>query len=268
MDIQVLHDKTVIYDFLKQERELQIYCIGDLDDFYWPHTIWFALRDKKIIKSLALLYVGMDTPTLLLFHKGSSAFSKHLLEGIRDFLPQELNVHLSTGLLEVFERRDVLTYYGFSHKMILKKNVAKPDDQHIRRLTIDDVPSLVELLAISYPQNWFDSRMIQTGKYFGYFNDGQLIGVAGIHVYSEEYKVAALGNITVHPGYRRQGMASKLTLALCYDLQKSTDVIGLNVRAENESAIKCYSNIGFEIIGSYNECYVKNEQNKEMPTDS
>ena len=53
--------------------------------------------------------------------------------------------------------------------------------------------------------------MLETGKYFGIRREGILVSVAGIHVYSPEYDVAALGNITTHPDFRGQGLGRKVT---------------------------------------------------------
>jgi predicted GNAT family acetyltransferase len=260
MKLLLLHDKKIIYDFLKQSPALQLFCIGDLDDFFWPKTTWYALQDQEGIKSIALFYVGMETPTLLLFEEHTSPFSIQLLQKIKHLLPQKFNAHFSTGLLDVYGRQNIVIYYGLSYKMTLKKAVAAPDyNTAIRRLNTEDIPSIVTLLSLAYPQSWFDSRMIQTDQYWGYFQDGQLVGVAGIHVYSEEYKVAALGNVATHPEYRGQKIAHKLVSTLCADLQKRIEIIGLNVRAENKIAIRCYENIGFEISGTYDECYYKNE---------
>lgn len=58
--------------------------------------------------------------------------------------------------------------------------------------------------VIAYPKNWFDSRMVESDKYYGDFINDTLVGIAGIHVFSEAYKIAALGNIATHPAYRAQ----------------------------------------------------------------
>lgn len=34
MDVKILSDKIAILEYLKEDAELQIYSIGDLDDFY------------------------------------------------------------------------------------------------------------------------------------------------------------------------------------------------------------------------------------------
>jgi ribosomal protein S18 acetylase RimI-like enzyme len=142
--------------------------------------------------------------------------------------------------------------------MILTGVPERISDENIRQLTISDITSIAGFFKIAYPGNWFDSRMINTGKYFGYFDAGDLIGIAGIHVYSPEFRIAALGNIATHPDFRGRKIAFKLTSSLCSDLKKTVDVIGLNVKSDNRAAIKCYENIGFEIRSSYDECYVRN----------
>ena len=47
MDLVIVHDKESIFNFLKEDSELQIYSIGDLDNFYWPNTIWYALKELE-----------------------------------------------------------------------------------------------------------------------------------------------------------------------------------------------------------------------------
>ena len=249
MDLVILHNKDAIFNFLKENSALQLYTIGDLDNFFWPKTIWYALKEKDKIKSIALLYVGMDTPTLLLFYNGDSSYSYQLIENIRQVLPAKFNAHLSSGLVDIFGKHNILDYFGFNYKMVLAKSVNALNDNNIRKLTTADLTIIKELYKNSYPQNWFDSRMLETKKYYGYFINDKLVGVSGIHVFSEEYKVAALGNITTHPDYRGQQIGYKLTSALCLDLQKCVDFIGLNVKSDNDYAIRCYKKIGFEIIG-------------------
>jgi predicted GNAT family acetyltransferase len=95
--------------------------------------------------------------------------------------------------------------------------------------------------------------MLQTDHYFGIWQDGALVSVAGIHVYSTHYRVAALGNITTHPAHRGRGLAARATAALCQSMRHDMNHMGLNVNAENSAAIACYRSIGFERIAEYGE---------------
>jgi len=258
MEIQIIHDKSRIWEFLKTNPELQVYCIGDLDDFFWPKTIWYALVDKSSICAIALLYIGMETLTLLAFYESKPDYTYELLTRIKSYLPNKFYAHLSPSLIKVFGENNIIHYYGRHHKMALRRKPTVVSDNNIRRLSVSDIPVIADFYAFAYPQNWFDKRMIETGKYFGYFTDNKLAGVAGIHVYSSEYRVAALGNIATHPDYRNRQIGFKLTSVLCANLSETADAIGLNVKADNEYALKCYKKIGFESIGEFDEYCLKN----------
>jgi ribosomal protein S18 acetylase RimI-like enzyme len=258
VETRIVRDKREIYRFLSKTPDLQIYTIGDLDDFFWPHTVWYAIYDIGEIQSIALLYTGMTPNTLLLFYDKDPGYSIRLLDSIRNLLPDRFNVHLSPGLIDVFGKDNVLENYGRNFRMILKHDPPEVIDNNIRQLGLRDLNIIKNLYEVAYPSNWFDSRMVETGKYLGYFHDEALIGIAGIHVYSSEYRIAALGNIATHPDFRGRKIAFKLTSALCLNLKTKVDLIGLNVSSENKPAIKCYENIGFEIRSTYDECFVQN----------
>lgn len=257
--LKVIHlkDKSSIFSFLSRTAELQVYCIGDLDDFFWPHTTWFGLAEDENILSIALLYTGLETPTLLCFYESRPEYPLELLKRIRAELPSRLYTHLSPGLTGLFKRDSKVVDFGAHYKMTLKRIPENVNDDNIRRLSGGDLSSILTFYTASYPGNWFDGRMLETGKYFGYFMNGMLIGIAGIHVYSEKYRIAALGNIATHPDYRGQQIAYKLTSVLCKDIKKNADVIGLNVKADNEFAIRCYQKAGFEVVGEYDESLVE-----------
>lgn len=257
-EVRLCRDKREIFDFLSGSAELQLYLIGDLDNFFWPNTVWYALYHKGEIMSIALLYKGMTPATFLLFQEENLQFPRELIRTVRNQLPGELNVHLSPDLINTFGRQNILENYGLHYRMILTGNPQKIADNNIRRLDMNHLSLLKQLYSDSYPGNWFDSRMLETGKYFGYFIGDTLAGVAGIHVYSAEYRIAALGNIVTRKEYRGMKIAFKLTSALCSDLKKSVDTIGLNVKADNIAAIRAYENAGFTKRAEYDECFIRN----------
>ena len=74
---------------------------------------------------------------------------------------------------------------------------------------------------------------------------------------SPRYRVAALGNIATHPKYRGKGYGTAVTAKLCGSLLREVDHIGLNVKADNKSAIRCYEKLGFEVVCSYGEYEVE-----------
>lgn len=255
-----IHDKDVIERTLRRNTALHVYSLGDLDDFFWPKTQWYGWRDGDSIEAIVLLYLGQDLPALLAFTESPEPM-RDLLCHLCSRLPYRFYTHLSLGLEEVFDKAWALKAGGLHRKMHLTQteNLEKIDCSGVERLLTKDEAEILLFFAESYPGNWFDPRMLETGQYFGIRDGGKLVSLAGVHVYSPMSQVAALGNIATHPDYRRRGFGRRCTARLCQSLLKTVEVIGLNVKADNTGAIHCYESLGFEIHASYNEYFVERQ---------
>lgn len=255
-----LHDKASIERVLRPNVYLHLYSIGDLDDFFWPYTTWYATEDETEPRSLALLYTGQSLPALLALSENSEAIHG-LLESISDLLPQQFYAHLSPGVDAALRPTHKLEAHGEHIKMAL-----------VRRSAVESVPcegtcslgqenagEMAEFYARCYPGNWFDPRMLDTRQYFGIRAGGHLVSVAGIHVYSRKYQVAALGNVATLPSHRNKGYAKRVTARTCQSLLGDVRHIGLNVKADNNAAIACYRRLGFEPVASYFEYMVSSQ---------
>lgn len=256
-----LHDKLNIEEVLRRNTFLHIYGIGDLDDFFWPYTTWYASEDNEGIGEIALLYAGPGTPTLLGLSENPHKMSK-LLVSLTDSLPPSLYAHLSPGVDEELRPTHDLDSHGEHLKMGLvnPSALATCDYSDTCRLGPENLDEVIAFFDQAYPDNWFNPRMLETNQYFGIREKGKLVSVGGIHVYSRDYKVAALGNIAVSPFHRRQGYARRTVARLCRSLLKHVDHIGLNVKADNTTAVSCYKKLGFETVASYYEVVIRKKQ--------
>ncbi|MBZ0289575.1 MAG: GNAT family N-acetyltransferase, partial [Anaerolineae bacterium] len=178
-----------------------------------------------------------------------------LIRSIFHLLPRRIYSHLSAGLPEVLAERYTLDDHGPHYKMLLRdqSRLDNVDTSEVIPVTPADRAGIEHLFEVSYPGNWFDPRMLETGCYYGVKRGDEWLTVSGVHVYSPEQRVAALGNITTHPAYRGQGLAKAASAKLCIELARTTDIIGLNVKADNASAIACYKGLGFEKVADYSE---------------
>jgi predicted GNAT family acetyltransferase len=96
--------------------------------------------------------------------------------------------------------------------------------------------------------------MLDTGRYVGIRRDGRLACVAGVHVWSPTWRVAALGNVATLPSLRGSGLATSACARLCRVLlDDGIDVVSLNVRADNAAAIRAYEKLGFTRAAEYVE---------------
>jgi GNAT superfamily N-acetyltransferase len=254
MSIQHLHDRAEIEAFLRRSPELHIYSLGDLDDFFWPYTTWYGWEEDGALKDIAMIYVSRTLPTLVGLSQ-QPAIMRRLLGEITPLLPELFYAHLSPGVERAFSGTHILEPHGPHYKMALRDAacVRDIDCSDAAPLTLHDSADLIRLYQDSYPGNWFDLRVLETGQYFGVRQDGRLVSVAGVHVYSEQYRVAALGNIVTHLAYRRRGYARQVTARLCQSVLQKVEYVGLNVKANNDAAIACYTGLGFDIIAPYDE---------------
>ncbi len=256
MQLISLHAKEEIALVLGRDPALHIYTLGDLDDFFWPYTTWYALADKGNIHAVVLLYHATDVPTLLALTEAPSDAMQTLLRAVQRLLPQQIYAHLNPEYLPLLADNYNVQSHGLHHRMVLRDSarVLAVDTRQCVPLSVTDLDEIQRLYAASYPGNWFDARMLETGYYYGVRRAGELVSVAGIHVYAPQYRVAALGNITTHPAFRRQGLGMAATAKVCQALLPTVDYLGLNVHADNHRAIASYTTLGFEPITVFEEC--------------
>jgi RimJ/RimL family protein N-acetyltransferase len=195
-------------------------------------------------------------PTVLALAEPHDRLMHDLLRAWLPALPRRFYAHLTEGVADALADDYHLQPHGTFLKMGLtdRSRVTALSGSEAVALTAADMDELLALYTASYPGNWFVPRMLQTGCYFGIRRAGVLVCVAGVHVYSPHYKVAALGNVTTRPDARGQGFGTAATAKLCqWLLQAGIEHVGLNVKADNDAAIACYKKLGFERIANYGE---------------
>jgi ribosomal protein S18 acetylase RimI-like enzyme len=249
-----LHDRDRIAAFLRRDPARNVYMIGDLDDFFWPYTQWYGLEDGGELREVALLYAGTELPVLLALGEEPAAM-RELVRRVLHLLPARLYSHLGPDVLAAFDGAYDAEPHGEHAKMALADPGRLDPVVALEavRLSPADLAEVQEFYGAAYPDGWFDPRMLETGQYFGVRRDGTLASVAGVHVYSPAYGAAAIGNVATRPELRGHGLATVATGALCRSLLERTPHVGLNVRADNASALACYRRLGFETVASYDE---------------
>lgn len=253
-----LQNKHEIEHFLRQDIYLHIYSLGDLDDFFWPYTTFYGQKTNGCLDAIALLYTGQELPALLALSNDRDAIA-NLLRATCPELPPQFYAHLSPGLEHVFSQTHDLTPHGLHYKLALrdKTKIDEHDFSEVIALSATELDEIQTFYEDSYPGNWFDPRMLETEQYFGIRDRGTLVCVGGIHVYSPEYRVAALGNIATHPDHRGNGFGKAVTARVCQSLSQTVEHIGLNVKADNHAAIACYEQLGFTKVAEYGEFFVR-----------
>jgi RimJ/RimL family protein N-acetyltransferase len=255
-----LRDRERIASFCRRRPAVQAYLLGDLDDFFWPHTRWLGWEPDGRLEQLALVYAEPDPPVLLTFAEGGApglVGAAALLRAVAADLPGSLYAHLTPGLLEALAPRLVPVTEPVRHAklgLVSPDRLAAHDTEHAELLGPGDLVEVEAFYARAYPGTWFQPRMLETRRYVGIRRDGELACVAGVHVVSRDYRVAALGNVATLPSARGAGLATAACARLCrLLLDDGIDVVSLNVRADNAPALRAYAKLGFEHAADYVE---------------
>jgi GNAT superfamily N-acetyltransferase len=247
MAVEQINDRNELREFLLRDKVANAYLLGDLDPAYLPFCSWYGARQENDdLESLVLIYQGLSLPVVLML--GAPSNFEDFLVDVGPHLPERFHFHVLEHHIDtvrhVFDCADTMRM----HRM----GLGKPDYQTrgpteaVERLGHRDTAAIMELYE-HYPDNFFEPSQLETGLYFGIREkEGGLMSIAGVHVVSEEYDVAIIGNLVTHPNGRGQGLATKCTGRLLDELFERVSLVALNVQETNEPAIKMYKNFGFE----------------------
>lgn len=246
MAVEKLKNQAELRDFLLRDKLANAYLLGNLDPAFLPFCHWYGSRkDNGELASLALLYTGLSLP--LVFMVGGEPDFQKFLTHLQAHLPSRFHFHVLEPHIgkveEVFHCSDPKRM----QRMGLEKSEFKPlaEIRGVERLGHRDTAAIMALYG-HYPDNFFAPSQLETGLYFGVRDDnGDLLSIAGVHVVSEEYDVAVIGNLITHPNARGKGLATQCTGKLLNELYKRVSLVALNVQDDNQPAIKMYSNFGF-----------------------
>jgi ribosomal protein S18 acetylase RimI-like enzyme len=224
-----------------------VYALGDLDPRRQQYCEWFTRGS-----SVALLYREFDIP--ILFASGTP--------DVLDALPE-----IDMCLLQIPEtfRTAVEARFAVEWLQLMRRMALEPDDfsppavsvcveplggrdeTDIRALYADGVPTHEE-------PDFFMRSQLEDGTFFGVRHEGTLVAAGGTHLYSASERVGAIGNVYTHRSHRGRGYASAVTAAVSRELiERGTETLALNVKADNGTAIHVYSQLGFRHHANFYE---------------
>ncbi|MSO57589.1 MAG: GNAT family N-acetyltransferase [Thermoleophilia bacterium] len=257
MALVEVRERERIARFCRRRPGVHAYLLGDLDDFFWPHTRWLGWEEDGVLTELALLYTEPERPVLLAFQETSERTLSALLAAAEPQVPQRLYAHVTGPCLEqLLATRAVGSVHPHS-KLALVDEAALARHDPGEQPEILGPTGLAEVEAfyrVAYPGTWFHPRLLETRRYIGIREGRELVAVAGVHVYSPEWRVATLGNVATLPHARGRGLALRACAQLCRLLvADGIDTIGLNVRDDNAAALRVYRALGFVEVARYVE---------------
>lgn len=229
-----LTHKDAIRTILRRDPAWCVYALGDLSDEMFPKSEWFTPDLSMVLK---------DYGTSILFAMGAGSVREAL-----EHVTWPVHLQVRADALDEVARHTVVTSAREMVRMVW--NHARPTESAmaVTRLTAADVPALLTLYAdgeaAGESPDFFYESMVTTGVFYGVVEDGALIAVAGTHLVSHDEGAAAIGNVYTRRDRRGRGLSRAVMSGLLRDLA-GVDTVGLNVRSDNQSAIRVYESLGF-----------------------
>ena len=242
--VRLAPDDPRLPRFLGRDRIDSAYMLGDLDQPYAEHCVWYGAVDEGALTAVVLLYSGLSVPTLLT--AGDPIDVEAVLAAYRDQLPRRMHGHIRNA-----HRHGVEAWYDLgSVRDMVRMGLSKAQyvpigtGEGAEMLGHRDTGHLMALYQ-HYPDNFFDPAQLDSGLYYGVRDGGELLSVAGVHVVSDRHDVAAIGNIVTHADHRGRGLASHCVRTILDRLFSRVGHVALNVQGDNPSALALYRKFGF-----------------------
>jgi ribosomal protein S18 acetylase RimI-like enzyme len=128
-------------------------------------------------------------------------------------------------------------------KMVWQGACPAPDDDFAAvRLGPAHVPQMLELVALTKPGP-FGPRTIELGEYFGCFDGGRLVAMAGERMHAG--RLREVSGVCTHPDFQGRGLARRLMLKLIRREVMRDEIPFLHVLKANPTAHQMYQRMGF-----------------------
>jgi ribosomal protein S18 acetylase RimI-like enzyme len=130
-------------------------------------------------------------------------------------------------------------------ELTLNRATAAEGADHLSQSDESFVPPLSQRVDISD----YARKITSHAERFEAWADGVLVGLVAAYCNDTSPGAAYITSVSVHPGYRNQGLASRL-LGACVDFAKSRRIerVSLHVDRENHAAVDLYTAAGFAIM--------------------
>ena len=115
-----------------------------------------------------------------------------------------------------------------------------------RRMRGVEVNAINALYATDGAPSRYGAEQIDRSIYYGAFEAGRLVSVAGTHIVSPEMAIGVVGNVFTHPARRGAGLAQRTTARVTQALfDAGCTLVTLTVDRTNAPAVRAYERLGY-----------------------
>jgi len=241
-----LADKDHIRTILRREPAWTVYALGDLSPRMFDKCRWYTPDLTLILR---------DYGTTILFATGPGSIREALSD-----VTGTVHLQVRADALAEIGRIATVTDQRLMWRMVWTTGPLPAIDPRVTRLGAIDVPALEQLYADGSASgespDFFYPSMVTDGVFFGVYEGDSLVAAAGTHLVAREEGAAAIGNVYTRQDRRGRGLGRAVTAAVLRELN-DIETVGLNVRADNDAAVRVYESLGFARHCEFHEALAK-----------
>jgi ribosomal protein S18 acetylase RimI-like enzyme len=245
----IVTDPSELQEIFGQDPETHIYGLADLEEPFLSTSTWHREADAVV----GVVSTGGDWVTGYAMSRIAPQETLSLLLEVQGDLPPGSWITGPLGMHESMSARRDSTPIGVHWRMVLDGEADTADPGEVSILGKGDLESLIELYDTAPGEVFFLPEMLEHNPFVGIWERSRLVAAAGTHVSSRRHGVAAIGALITRPDQRGRGLGRTVLSGLCRLLADEYETIGLNVRADNTSAISLYDRLGFRRGFQYEE---------------
>ena len=239
--VQSVSDAAVLEPLLNRDWPWAGFAIGDLEPEWMRQCEWRRAGD-----SIVLLFNGL-TPRLLSAYGATSDLQSLLASVAEERVWANIRADAEPAFFQFYRPTKVTRMC----RMYWEGQVTDKGTETIRLTPADRHD--IEALLQSGEWVLFVPQALESGHFYGIRDAaGKLIAMAGTHLATKRYNMAALGTVFTHPSHRGKGLAA----ICCRDVLASVNASGitrmvLNVEEAKTGARRIYERLGFQTACTY-----------------
>jgi ribosomal protein S18 acetylase RimI-like enzyme len=249
-------DPSALAELFGRDPAAHSYGLADLEEPFWSQARWYR-RGAAAVGVLEL--AGADVAIVYSVSPADPEGTADLLGDLATdgALPARCFWTGSRGGLRVLDPAyEVVWCHPHSRLVLADPDRLVPSTSPSVALGPGDLAAMEELFrAAPDPARFFTPSMLASGHYIGRRSEptGGLVAIAGVHVCSPRFGVAAIGNVVTHPDHRRRGHAAELVSDVSRRLLATVPIVTLNVSDDNDVAARLYARLGFVAAVDFDE---------------
>ncbi len=183
-------------------------------------------------------------------------YQDEIIKMLSNFLPNSIYCHLNIDTYKHLLKGRILGEHIKYYNMKLNKesfiNIKDIDyNIEVNKLNPSKKEELIEFFNKNHPGFMLEEKFFNAGLYHAIELDNSIVSVCGI--FSDSKEVIQIGNVATDINYRRRGLARRCLYEIIKTIMPMNKEIVLNVKQDNKNALNLYYNMGFEVIGEFEE---------------